>query len=288
MQIKKIGVLGAGVMGHGIVQLCAQNGFEVVFREVSDEFVQKALKNIESNLSRLVSKAKLSEADKANALSRIKGTVNMADLREVDYLIEAVFEDMELKRKVFKELDELTKPGIILGTNTSTLSITEIASATKRPEKVIGIHFFNPPPVMRLVEVIKGYLTSDETASVTRELAEKGLGKETVLVKKDTPGFVVNRVSVSHLVESIRIYEEGIASIEDIDKAVKLGLNYPMGPFELMDLLGNNTCLAVFSSMEKELGKEFMFHVPYTLKALVKVGKLGRKTGEGFYKYEKK
>jgi len=288
MEIKKIGVLGAGVMGHGIVQLCAQNGFEVVFREVSDEFVQRGLKNIENNLSRLVSKEKISEDDKAATLSRIKGTVNMADLREVDYLIEAIFEDMELKKKVFKELDELVKPNVIIGTNTSTLSITEIASATKRPEKVIGIHFFNPPPVMRLVEVIKGYLTSDETVSATRELAEKGLGKETVLVKKDTPGFVVNRVSVSHLVESIRIYEEGIASIEDIDKAVKLGLNYPMGPFELMDLLGNDTTLAVFSSMEKELGKEFMFHVPYTLKALVKIGKLGRKTGEGFYKYEKK
>lgn len=288
MQIKKIGVLGIGVMGQGIVQICAQNGFEVVVRDVSDEIVQRGLKNLESILSRLVSKEKISQDDKAATLSRIKGTVNMADLSDVDYLIEAIFEDMELKKKTFKELDELLKPDVIIGTNTSTLSITEIASATKRPEKVIGIHFFNPPPLMRLVEVIKGYLTSDETVSVTRELAERGLGKETILVKKDTAGFVVNRVSVSHLVESVRTYEEGVASIEDIDKAVKLGLNYPMGPFELLDLLGIDTSLAVFASMEKELGKEFMFHVPYTIKALVKAGKLGRKTGEGFYKYEKK
>lgn len=288
MQIKKIGVLGIGVMGQGIVQICAQNGFEVVVRDVSDEILQRGLKNLEGILSRLVSKEKISQDDKKATLSRIKGTVNMADLSDVDYLIEATFEDMELKKKVFKELDGLVKPNVIIGTNTSTLSITEIASATKRPEKVIGIHFFNPPPLMRLVEVIKGYLTSDETVSVTRELAEKGLGKETILVKKDTAGFVVNRVSVSHLVESVRTYEEGVASIEDIDKAVKLGLNYPMGPFELLDLLGIDTSLAVFASMEKELGKEFMFHVPYTIKSLVKAGKLGRKTGEGFYKYEKK
>jgi 3-hydroxybutyryl-CoA dehydrogenase len=288
MQVKKIGVLGIGVMGQGIVQICAQNGFEVVVMDVSDEIIQRGLKNLESILSRLVSKEKISEADKTATLSHIKGTVNMADLSDVDYLIEAIFEDMELKKKIFKELDELLKPNVIIGTNTSTLSITEIASATKRPDKVIGIHFFNPPPLMRLVEVIKGYLTSDETASATRELAEKGFGKETILVKKDTAGFVVNRVSVSHLVESVRTYEEGVASIEDIDKAVKLGLNYPMGPFELLDLLGIDTSLAVFTSMEKELGKEFMFQVPYTIKSLVKAGKLGRKTGEGFYKYEKK
>lgn len=287
MEIKKIGVVGAGVMGHGIVQVCAQSGFEVSFTELSDELVQKALKNIEGNLSRLVSRDRLKEADKANILSRIKGSVKPADLKDVDYIIEAVFEVMDLKKEVFKEYDELVRPGVIIGTNTSTLSITEIASATKRPEQVIGIHFFNPAPIMRLVEVIKGYLTSDETVSATRELAEK-LGKETVLVKKDAPGFIVSRLLVPHLVEAIRIYELGIASPEDIDKAVKLGLNYPMGPFELLDLTGIETNVDIFGSLEKELGKEFMFEVAYSIKAMVKAGKLGRKTGEGWYKYEKK
>lgn len=288
MQIKKIGVVGAGIMGSGIAQVCAQSGFEVVLRDVSDELVQKGLKSIERNLGRLVSKDKLSEGDKAAVLSLLKGTTDMTNLKDVDYVIEAVFEDMDLKKKVFKELDELTKPGVILSSNTSTLSLTEVASVTKRPENVVGMHFFNPPPVMRLVEIIKGYLTSDETVSVSRELAEKGLRKETVLVNKDAPGFIVNRVFVPHLMEAMRMYEEGIASIEDIDKAVKLGLNYPMGPFELMDLLGNDTNLDVFSSLERELGNEFAFDIAYSLKAMVRAGRLGRKTGEGWYEYEKK
>jgi len=286
MKIKKVGVLGAGTMGSGIAQIGAQGGFEVVLRDVSDELVQKGLKNIDRNLSRLVSKAKLSEDDKTAVLSRLKGTVEMADLVDVDYVIEAVFEDMELKKRLFKELDELTKPEVILSTNTSTLSITEIASVTKRPENVVGMHFFNPPPVMKLVEIVKGYLTSDETISTARDLAEK-FGKETVLAKKDTPGFIVNRAFIPHLIEAMRMYEEGVASIEDIDKAIKLGLNYPMGPFELMDLLGNDTNLDVFGSLERELGREFTFDVAYSLKAMVKAGKLGRKTGEGWYKYEK-
>ena len=286
MKIKKVGVLGAGTMGSGIAQLYAQSGFEVVLKDVSDELVQRGLKNIDRNLSRLVSKAKLSENDKTAVLSRLKGTVEMADLADVDYVIEAAFEDMELKKRLFKELDELTKPEVILSTNTSTLSITDIASVTKRPENVVGMHFFNPPPVMKLVEIVKGYLTSDETISTARDLAEK-LGKETVLAKKDTPGFIVNRAFIPHLIEAMKMYEEGVASIEDIDKAIKLGLNYPMGPFELMDLLGNDNSLDVFSSLERELGKEFTFDVPYSLKATVKAGKLGRKTGEGWYKYKK-
>ena len=286
MKIKKVGVLGTGVMGGGIAQLCAQSGFEVVLKDVSDELVQRGLKNIDRNLSRLVSKAKLSEDDKTAVLSRLKGTVEMADLADVDYVIEAAFEDIELKKRLFKELDELTKPEIVLSTNTSTLSITEIASVTKRPENVVGMHFFNPPPVMKLVEIVKGYLTSDGTISTARDLAEK-FGKETVLAKKDTPGFIVNRAFIPHLIEAMRMYEEGVASIEDIDKAIKLGLNYPMGPFELMDMLGNDTNLDVFASLERELGREFTFDVAYSLKAMVKAGKLGRKTGEGWYKYEK-
>lgn len=237
MEMKKIGVLGAGTMGNGIAQVCAQAGFEVIMRDIADEFVQRGLKSIEAFLSKGVEKGKITEEDKKAVLGRIKGTTEMGDLKDVDFVIEAVIEDIDLKKRVFKELDELTRPEVILATNTSSLSITEIATATKRPDKVVGMHFFNPVPLMRLVEVIKGLETSDETVKVTWELAEK-LGKVPVLVKKDTPGFIVNRIMMPQLMEAIRIYEEGIASMEDIDKAVKLGLNYPMGPFELMDLTG--------------------------------------------------
>ncbi|MFH1481684.1 MAG: 3-hydroxyacyl-CoA dehydrogenase family protein, partial [Pseudomonadota bacterium] len=249
MEIKKIGVLGAGVMGRGIAQVCAQNGFDVIFGDVSDETVNKGLKNIEANLNRLLGKGKISEGEKTATLSRIKTTSAMSTLKDADYVIEAVFEDMDLKKTIFKELDEIAGPEVILASNTSSLSITEMASVTKRPEKVVGIHFFNPVPAMKLVEIIKGYLTSEETISASRDLAEKGLRKEVVIARKDTPGFIVNRVFVPYLIEAIRLYEEGVASIEDIDKAVRLGLNYPMGPFELMDLMGNNTSLDVQSSL---------------------------------------
>jgi len=287
MEIKKVGVLGAGSMGSGIVQLCAQRGFEVVMKDISDEFINRGLKGIDGNLGRLVAKEKISAEDKNAILSRIKGTTEMADLKDVDHVIEAVFEDMNLKKDIFKQLDELTRPEIVLSTNTSSLSITEIASVTKRPEKVIGMHFFNPATLMRLVEIVKAMSTSDETTSVVKDLAEK-LGKETIIVNKDVPGFVVNRLMIPYLIEAIRLYEEGIASLEDIDKGAKMGLNYPMGPFELMDFSGNDISFDVTGVFERELIPEFKFVIPYTLKSLVKAGKLGRKTGEGWYKYEKK
>lgn len=287
MEIKRIGIVGAGVMGSGIAQVFAQNGFQVVMRDIADEFLQRGMKNIEQGLGKLVAKGKLSEGEKAEIVGRIKPTLSMGDLKDVDFVVEAAIENLDLKKQIFKELDELTRPEVILSTNTSSLSITEIASATRRPEKVAGMHFFNPAPVMRLVEVVKGLLTSDETIRTIRDLAEKSLGKITILVKKDTAGFVVNRIMHPQLMEAIRIYEEGIASIEDIDKAVKYGLNYPMGPFELMDLTGLDIGYAVNEVLRQELPPELKHTTPPTLKAMVKAGKLGRKTGEGWYKYEK-
>ena len=284
MEIKKIGVLGAGVMGSGIAQVAAQSGFEVMMRDIADEFVQKGLKNIEASLSKGVEKGKVTPEEKEATLGRIKGTTVLEDLKDVDFVIEAVIEDLELKKKVFKEMDELTRSEVILATNTSSMSITEIAASTSRPDKVVGMHFFNPVPLMRLVEVIKGLETSDETVDVTWGLAER-LGKTPVLVKKDTPGFIVNRIMMPQLMEAIRIYEEGIASMEDIDKAVKLGLNYPMGPFELMDLTGLDISYFVNEYFRKELPQELKHVTPHALKAKVRAGKLGRKTGEGWYKY---
>ncbi|RLC72568.1 MAG: 3-hydroxybutyryl-CoA dehydrogenase [Chloroflexi bacterium] len=288
MEIKKVGVIGAGAMGSGIAQVFAQNSFQVVMRDIADEFLQRGMKNIEQGLGRMVAKGKLSEGEKAAILERIKPTLSMADLKDVDFVVEAAIENLDLKKQIFKELDELTRPEVILSTNTSSLSITEIAAVTGRPDKVAGMHFFNPAPVMKLVEVVKGLLTSDETIQTIRDLAEKSLGKITILVKKDTAGFVVNRIMMPQLMEAIRIYEEGIASIEDIDKAVKHGLNYPMGPFELMDLTGLDIGYAVNEVLRQELPPELKHTTPHTLKAMVKAGRLGRKTGEGWYKYEQK
>lgn len=285
MEIKKIGVLGAGTMGSGIAQVAAQAGFEVVMRDISDEFVERGLKNIEAFLNKGIQKGKITEEDKKNVLSRIKGTTDMNDLKDVDFVIEAVLEDLDLKKQVFKELDELTRPEVVLTTNTSSMSITEIASATKRPDKVIGMHFFNPAPIMRLVEIIMGHYTSEETVRTVEDVAKK-MGKETVLVKKDRPGFIVNRIMIPQFIEAMRIYEEGIASKEDIDKAVKLGLNYPMGPFELMDFTGVDIAYHVIEYFYREF-KDPKWATPLCMKDLIRSGRLGRKTGAGWYDYKK-
>lgn len=283
MEIKKIGVVGAGIMGRGIAQVASQTGCDVVMTDIEMRFVEGGIKKIDSFLSKSVEKGKIDTKEKDAIMGRIKGTLDMADLKDVDFVIEAVIEDLELKKGVFKELDELCRPDVVLATNTSSMSITEIGASTKRPDKVCGMHFFNPAPLMRLVEVIRGYSTSDETIKTATELAQK-MGKTTVEVKKDSPGFIVNRILIPHFLEAIRIVEEGIASIEDVDKAVKNGLNYPMGPFELMDLTGIDIAYFVSEYFYKELNKENKWVSPNLLKTMVRAGKLGKKTNGGWYK----
>lgn len=286
MDIKTIGVLGAGVMGNGIVQVCAQAGYNVIMRDIEDRFVEGGMKNIDKFLSKTVEKGKMTADDKNKIMGRIKGTTKMADLKDVDFVVEVVIEVMDVKKKVFAELDEVTKPNVILSSNTSSMSLTEIAAATKRPDKVVGMHFFNPVPLMKLVEVIRGMRTSDETIKTTLELTKK-LGKEPVEVKVDVPGFLVNRIMMANAIEAIKLYEQGIASKEDIDKAVKLGLNYPMGPFELMDLTGLDINYHVMDYFHKELPKELKWDPPLAIKNLVKAGLLGKKTGKGWYDHSK-
>lgn len=282
MEIKKLGVVGAGAMGNGIAQIAAQIGCDVVMRDIEDAFVDRGMKNIDRFLSKSVEKGKLEPTEKDAILGRITGTTDMSQLKNVDFVIEAVIEDLELKKNVFKELDELCRPDVVLASNTSSMSLTEIAAATKRPENVCGMHFFNPVPLMRLVEVIRGYATSDETVAITTGLAKK-MGKTTVEVKKDSPGFIVNRIMIPHMVEAIKIVEEGIATKEDVDIAVKNGLNYPMGPFELMDLTGIDICYFVNEYFHKELNKELKWVSPNLLKTMIRAGKLGKKTGGGWY-----
>ena len=283
MDIKKIGVVGAGAMGNGIAQVAAQIGCDVVMRDIEMRFVEGGMKNIDRFLSKSVEKGKMDIKEKENIMGRIKGTLDMAELKDVDFVVEAVIEDLDLKKTVFKELDGLCRPEVILATNTSSMSITEIAASTKRPDKVCGMHFFNPVPLMRLVEIIRGYSTSDETIKITTELSQK-MGKTTIEVKKDSPGFVVNRIMIPHILEAIKIVEEGIASIEDVDKAVKNGLNYPMGPFELMDLTGIDVANFVSDYLYKELNKENKWVAPNLLKTMVRAGNLGKKVGKGWYK----
>ena len=284
MDVKIVGVLGAGTMGNGIAQVAAQAGYQVIMRDIEDRFVDNGLKAIEKFLSKSVEKGKMTEEQKKGVTGRIKGTTRMEELKNADLVIEAVFEDLAVKKDLFKQLDELTRKDAILTSNTSSMSITEIAVATKRPEKVAGMHFFNPAPLMRLVEVIRGFHTSDETVRTVMEITRK-MGKEPVEVKKDTPGFIVNRLMIPHFIEAIRMLEEGVATAEDIDKAIKLGLNYPMGPFELMDLTGIDIAHHVTEYFYKELNKESKWSIPPLMKTMLRAGRLGRKTGGGWYKY---
>jgi len=286
MEIKKIGVLGAGTMGNGIALLSAQIGCDVIMRDIQDTFVERGMKSIDKFLSKGVEKGKLDAAEKDAVLGRITGTTDMSRLADVDFVIEAVLEDLELKKQVFQELDALCGPQVVLASNTSSMSLTEIAAATGRPDKVCGMHFFNPAPIMRLVEIIRAHGTSDETVAVTADLAKR-MGKVTVEVMKDSPGFIVNRIMIPHMLEAIKIVEEGIASKEDVDIAVKNGLNYPMGPFELMDLTGIDICYHVAEYLYKELNKELKWVSPNLLKTMIRATKLGRKTGAGWYDYGK-
>lgn len=284
MEIKTIGVVGAGAMGSGIANVAAMSGYNVILRDIEERFVESGINRIDGFMSKSVERGKMTEGEKADVLGRIRTTTSMDDLSEVDLVIEAVIEDMELKKEVFKQLDEITREDVVLATNTSSMSITEIASATNRPELVAGFHFFNPAQIMKLVEIVRGYQTIDDTVETLKEVAEQ-MNKEYVLVNKDTPGFIVNRVMIPHFIEAIRLLEEGVASAEDIDKAVKFGLNYPMGPFELQDYAGVDIGFNVMEYFRKEFD-DARFAPPLMLKTMMKAGRYGRKSGAGFYDYE--
>jgi 3-hydroxybutyryl-CoA dehydrogenase len=285
MTIKKIGILGAGSMGGGIAHLAAMKGFEIVLCDVEQRFVDGAIERATALMNKSIEKQKMTVEEKEATLARITATTNMNDFTDVDFVIEAIIEDLELKKNAFAQIDKICRPEVIIATNTSSMSITIIASATSRPEKVCGMHFFNPAQVMRLVEVIRGYSTNDETVKIASELAQ-AMGKTTVEVKKDTPGFIVNRVMMPQFLEAIRIVEEGIATPQDIDTAVTLGLNYPMGPFTLMDFTGVDISMFVADYFFNE-SKDAKWNPPQTVKALVRAGRLGRKTGAGWYDYKK-
>jgi len=283
MELKRVGVVGCGLMGSGIVEVCTRSGYDVVVREVDDDLLKNGLGRVEASMRRAVERGKLSAPDMQAARARIKGTTKLADLGDSDLVIEAVVEKMELKKDVFRELDRLCPPRTLFASNTSSLSITEMASVTRRPQHVLGMHFFNPVPVMKLVELIRGLQTSEETMATGRRFAES-VGK-TVVVCKDSPGFIVNLLLVPYMLDAVRALELGIATREDIDTAVHLGLAHPMGPLTLLDYVGIDTTYYIAEAMFEEF-KDTRYAAPPLMKQMVLAGMHGRKTGRGFYEYK--
>lgn len=282
MGIRKVGVVGCGIMGSGIAQICAQKGYEVFISEQDEKFLNQGLTTISKALQKLVVADKLSEEERADVLARIHGGTSLDHLSACDLVVEAVTEDLQLKKEILGTLDRICDQEAILATNTSVLPIIEMAQATSRPEKVVGTHFLTPPPVIQLLEVVKSLVTSQETLETTRSFGES-LGKK-VVVSEDRPGFIVNRILTSILFDAVRLLEEGVATKEDIDTAIKDGLGLPMGAFQLLDLIGMDTVLLGSSSMFEELNDPHYF-CPITIRRMVSAGLLGRKTGKGFYQY---
>lgn len=285
MDVKVFGVVGAGQMGNGIAHVAAASGLNVIMNDVKQDFVDRGMQTIEKNLGRMVSKGKMSEDDKAQILSRIKPSVSLEDFSNADFVVEAIIENLDLKRKVFSALDEITPAESILASNTSSISITKIASVTKRPDKFIGMHFMNPVPVMKLVEVINGLATSKETTEITVDLCKK-FGKIPVEAM-DFPGFISNRVLMPMINEAIYALFEGVGTVEAIDEVMKLGMNHPMGPLTLADFIGLDTCLAILNVLYEGFGDTKYRPCPL-LKKYVDAGYFGRKSGRGFYDYSAK
>ena len=280
--IKKVGVIGCGIMGSGIVEVAAKTGAEVTFVEISDDKVAEGQKRLEKSLGKAVDKGKLDAGDRDRMLGAIRGTTELKDVGDSDLVIEAITENLPAKLEVFRTLDEVTRDEVVLATNTSSLPVVQMATATGRPDRIVGMHFFNPPPVMKLLELVRALTTSDETLEFARAYGEK-LGKTTV-VAKDRAGFIVNYLLTTYLNAAVRMYEEGFASKEDIDNAVKLGLGHPMGPLELLDLIGLDTMLSVGDVLYEEF-KTVDFAAPPLARRMVQAGFLGRKSGKGFYDY---
>jgi len=283
MKMQKLGIIGCGQMGSGISLVCAQSGYTVLVSDINSKLLQRGLKNIETSLDKNIDKNKITRQEKDTVLARITGTTNTGDFNDCDLVIEAISEELDSKKQVFLKLDKICPPHTLLATNTSCLSVADISKVTHRSDKVLGLHFFNPVPTMKLIEIIKSATTSEDTISAAKEFAGS-LGK-TFVVVQDSPGFIVNRLMMPQILNAIRIVESGIATVEDVDTGMTLGLNHPLGPFALADLIGLDTLLTIADNIHQKLGDK-QYAAPEILKKMVANGYLGRKTGRGFFPYK--